>query len=213
MVPTVEGAPGDGAGGGDAGRRPPTEAELVTRAQGGDREALSELLARHLPALEAFVRGRVRGAFGAREGASDVLQSTVRDLLQNADAFRHGGEAAFRHWIYATAARKIADKHAYHAAARRDRARESGEGEEGDLLDRLLARSASPTQRVAAAELFERLESAFGELSDDEREVVLLSRVVGLSRTEVATAIGRTENATRNLLHRALIKLAERLDR
>jgi RNA polymerase sigma factor (sigma-70 family) len=138
----------------------------------------------------------------------------VRDLLQNAEQFRHGGEAAFRHWIYATAARKIADKHAFHLAGMRDRRREAGRAAESeeDPLVRLLARSASPTQKVSAAELYQRLEEAFKELSEDERQVVLLSKVMELSRAEVAAAIGRTENATRNLLHRALIKLAGRLD-
>lgn len=200
---------GDGTGEG------PSEGELVARAQGGDREALEQLLARHLPGLEAFVRLRVGRAFGAREGASDVVQSTVRDLLENADSFRHGGEAAFRHWIYATAARKIADKHAFHGAARRDRGREGGvpgAAGEADPLAELFARSASPTQRVQAAELLQRLEGAFAHLADDEREVVLLSRVAGLPRAEVAAAMGRSENAVRNLLHRTLIKLAERLD-
>jgi RNA polymerase sigma-70 factor (ECF subfamily) len=192
----------------------PSEGELVARAQAGDRSAYEALLERHLPGLEAFIRAKVGRGFGAREGASDVVQSTVRDLLQNAEQFRHGGEAAFRHWIYATAARKIADKHAFHLAGMRDRRREAGRAAESeeDPLVRLLARSASPTQKVSAAELYQRLEEAFKELSEDERQVVLLSKVMELSRAEVAAAIGRTENATRNLLHRALIKLAGRLD-
>ena len=62
------------------------------------------------------------------------------------------------------------------------------------------------------AEFLTRLEEAFEALEEDEREVVLLSRVAGLSRTEVADAMGRTENAVRNLLHRTLVKLAARLD-
>ncbi len=215
--------PALGAGG--AGHLPqPSEAELVQRAQAGDRAALELLLERHLPGVEAFVRVRVGRGFGGREGASDVVQSTVRDLLENQARFQHGGEAAFRHWIYATAARKIADKHAYHRAARRDQAREgtpaggsaprdgAADPEGGDPLAVLFARSATPTQRALAAELFERLDQAFRELSADEREAVLLARVAGLPRAEVAQALGRTENAARNLLHRALIKLSGALD-
>lgn len=199
----------------EPGNPEPSEAELVSRAQAGDKSAYELLLERHLPGLESFVRARVGKAFGAREGASDVLQSTVRDLLQNAEQFKHGGEAAFRHWIYATAARKIADKHAFHLAGMRDRRREAngaGGDDQEDPLARLLARTATPTQKVYAAELYERLEKAFHELSEDERQVVLLSKVMDLSRSEVAQALGRTENATRNLLHRALIKLAGKLD-
>jgi RNA polymerase sigma factor (sigma-70 family) len=57
-----------------------------------------------------------------------------------------------------------------------------------------------------------RLQAAFDALDADEREVVLLSRVAGLSRAEVAQTMGRTENGVRNLLHRTLAKLAGQLD-
>jgi RNA polymerase sigma factor (sigma-70 family) len=79
------------------------------------------------------------------------------------------------------------------------------------VLFGLAGREPSPTQQVAGNEFLERLQGAFGALNEREREVVLLSRVVGLSRTEVAEAMGESEGAIRNLLHRALAKLAARL--
>jgi len=188
------------------------EAEWVRRAQDGDREAVGLLLERHLPGLEAYVRLRIGRAFGARDGVSDVVQSACRDLIERLDGFRHGGEQAFRHWLYATAARKIADRFAFHAAERRDAARETGPGDASVVLAEALGSLASPSQAAVGAELYERLEAAFDSLSDDEREVVLLSRVAGLARAEVAQTMGRTENGVRNLLHRTLIKLAAELD-
>ncbi len=188
------------------------ELDLVRRAQAGDLEAVKELLGRHLGALEAYVRLRIGTAFGAREGVSDVVQSTCRDLLERMGSFRHGDEQAFRHWLYATAARKIADRFAFHAAERREAARELPSAAASAVLGEAFGSFASPSQQAMGAELVERLQAAFAELSEDEREVVLLSRVVGLSRSEVARAMGRSEAGTRNLLHRTLIKLAELLD-
>ena len=188
------------------------ESELVRRAQSGDRAAIDALLARHLPALEAYVRLRIGRAFGPREGVSDIVQSTCRDLLERMDSFRHGAEAAFRHWLYATAARKIADRFAFHGAERRDHKRELPTEAAAVAMGNAFGDLASPSQAAIGGELLARIESAFAELSEDEREVVLLSRVAGLPRREVAQALGRTENAVRNLLHRTLIKLAERLD-
>ena len=101
------------------------EGELVRRAQAGDRAAVTALLERHLPGLEAYVRLRVGRAFGPRDGVSDVVQSACRDLLERLDGFQHGGEHAFRHWLYATAARKIADRFAFHGAERRNAGREA----------------------------------------------------------------------------------------
>lgn len=184
----------------------------MVRAQAGDKSAIETLFERHLPALEAYVRLRAGQAFGAREAVSDIVQSTCRDLLQGMDGFRHGGAGAFRHWLYAMAARKIADKFAYHNAQRRDQTREGPSDAASGVMTALAADLASPSQEAQATELLARLEEAFAELTEDEREVVLLSRVVGLSRAEVALALGRTENAVRNLLNRTLAKLAARLD-
>jgi RNA polymerase sigma-70 factor (ECF subfamily) len=189
----------------------PEEAELVRRAQGGDRAAVEALLELHLPALEAYVRLRVGRGLGAREGVSDVVQSTCRELLERRDDFRHGGASAFRHWLHATAARKIADKHAFHNAARREAKREETP-RDADPLESLLAQVATPSQEAVGQELLARLEAAFAELADDEREVVMLSRVVGLSRGDVAEAMGRSEPAVRNLLYRTMSKLAAKLD-
>src|SRR5690606_36122204 len=118
---------------------------------------------------------------------------------------------AFRHWLYATAARKIADRFAFHGAERRDARREAPGPEASAALAAAFGGIASPSEAAIGAELYARLESAFEGLEPDEREVVLLSRVAGLARAEVAAAMGRTENGVRNLLHRTLVKLASRL--
>ena len=44
------------------------------------------------------------------------------------------------------------------------------------------------------------------------REVIVLARIVGLPHGEIAARMERTEAATRNLLGRALTRLAEELD-
>ena len=54
----------------------------------------------------------------------------------------------------------------------------------------------------------ERIERAFAELPEDYREVILLSRLVGLSHREIAEDWGRKEGAIRVLLHRALARLS-----
>jgi RNA polymerase sigma factor (sigma-70 family) len=70
----------------------------------------------------------------------------------------------------------------------------------------------TPSRRVAAAEEIERLERIFDRLSDDHREVILLSRVLGLPGRDVAEQMGRTETATRSLLLRALAALADEIE-
>jgi RNA polymerase sigma factor (sigma-70 family) len=57
------------------------------------------------------------------------------------------------------------------------------------------------------------MERAFDLLSDDHREVITLSRIVGLSHAEIAAELGRSEGAVRVLLSRALVAYVDALDR
>jgi DNA-directed RNA polymerase specialized sigma24 family protein len=56
-------------------------------------------------------------------------------------------------------------------------------------------------------EQVEQLEAAFDRLSEDQREVRTLVRVVGLPIEEVAVTMARNAGACRSLLHRATARL------
>jgi len=199
---------------------PQDERALVDAAADGDGRAVEALLERHLPSLRAYVRLRAGAKLRARESASDLVQSVCRDVLQNLDRFRYPGESAFRAWLYATAMRKIADRAEYWGAARRDPAREAAPlphaahsgADEQRLFDVYRDSFASPSQEAMGREALARIEDAFERLPEDYREVIVLSRIVGLSRAEVAGQMQRTEASVRNLLSRALAELAEHLD-
>lgn len=184
--------------------------DLLEAAAGGDRGAVEELVVRHLPGLRAFVRLRAGPQVLAREGESDVVQSACRELIANAERFRFGGEEGFRRWLYSTAMRKILKKHRFHTAEKRDVAAEEAAAQE--LLG-AYARFVTPSREVAALEEIARIERAFAGLPDDWREVIVLSRVAGLSRAEVAQEMGRSEDSVKNLLHRALARLTTLLER
>lgn len=191
-----------------------TSDELVRSARRGDEVAITALLVENLPALRAFVRLRAGAVVRARETESDIVQSACREALVSFEGFRYGGAEGFRHWLFTTALRKIVKKDRHHRAAKRDVGREQHLAEGVDVGDLLTAYAtfATPSRQFAAAEEIERIEAAFELLSDDHREVILLSRIVGMSRKEVAAALGKTEDAVRNLLHRGLTNLARILD-
>ncbi|MFG0315975.1 MAG: sigma-70 family RNA polymerase sigma factor [Planctomycetota bacterium JB042] len=186
------------------------EPSLVSRASRGDPVAVDALLENHLPGLRAFIRLRMGRDLRARESCSDLAQSVCREVLEHIGRFRYRGEAEFRRWLYVEAQRKIANRVQFHRAERRDVQREVRAPTEADdrRLGALYRGTLTPSRRLLAKEQVERLEEAFDRLTDDHREVVVLSRIVGLSRAEVAERMGRTEDSVRNLLHRALSKLA-----
>jgi RNA polymerase sigma-70 factor (ECF subfamily) len=65
----------------------------------------------------------------------------------------------------------------------------------------------SQTTAMRRNERFGRLEEALNALSSDHRRVIVLARVEGLPIREVAKRMGRSREAVRQMLWRALQKL------
>lgn len=173
---------------------------------------VEELLAEHLPGLRGFIRLRTGPFLRSLESTTDLVQSVCREILEHRDRFRHPGEDGFRKWLYTTALRKISKKSDYHRAQKREAARtvsyEGGEEGARELLG-AYANVATPSRFAHAREEVERIERAFDELTDAQREVITLSRIAGLSHAEIAEKTGRSEGAVRMQLFRALERLSE----
>ncbi len=58
-----------------------------------------------------------------------------------------------------------------------------------------------------------RLEAAFAQLAPDQRQAVVLRRVVGLPYDEIAREMDRNEGAVRTLVYRGVARLASLLER
>jgi len=190
--------------------------ELVTAAQAGDRSARDQLLEGHLKDLTVFVRTRLGRALRSRETSQDLAQSVCREALRDLGGFEYRGEASFRRWLFHRAENKIKDRVRFWQREKRSTAREealpSGDHEldPGTYSD--LASFCTPSRHAASREELERVGAAFATLSPEYREVILLTRVAGLSHAEVAREMGRTPIATRTLLSRALARLATALE-
>ncbi|MBI3819745.1 MAG: sigma-70 family RNA polymerase sigma factor [Planctomycetes bacterium] len=198
----------------------PISRDLIDRASNGDPAAVDTLLEKNLPGLEAYIRLRTGRLLKARESASDLVQSVCREVLQHMDRYQYRGEAQFRHWLYTTAMRKIVNRYEYYRAEKRDAGREvaphpddaSGSAESAGQILQTYRSFITPSRHMQAREELDRTERAFAKLSEDKREVVLLAKVVGLSRADIAAEMGRTEIAIRSLLSRALAELSEHLE-
>jgi RNA polymerase sigma-70 factor (ECF subfamily) len=84
-------------------------------------------------------------------------------------------------------------------------------GEEVELLGAY--GSLTPSRAAGAKEELARVESALQRLPEAQREVVLLSRIAGLSYQEIARQKGATEAAMRGMVARGLARLAGLLGR
>jgi RNA polymerase sigma-70 factor (ECF subfamily) len=186
-------------------------AVLVQQAQRQDRAAIEQLLVRHLPGLEAFVRLRMGPALRSLLTAPDLVQSVCREALEDLGGFEFRGEAPFRHWLYVRAENKLREKHRFHSAGKRSREQEVPLPDASTFLP-AYRELCTPSQELELRETMRRVEAAFDQLPDDYREAVTLHKLCGLSHAEIAERMQRSEGAVRNLVYRGISRLALLVD-
>jgi RNA polymerase sigma-70 factor (ECF subfamily) len=175
---------------------------------------------RPLEDYRAYLRLLARTQLGprlqAKLDASDVAQQAILQAHQAQEQFRGTTEAEKLAWLRAILANVLA------AAIRRfeAKAREIGRERslEGDLelsssrLECLFAADqTSPSQRAVRCEELLRLAAALTRLPEDQRQVVELHHLKGLTVADVAEQMGRTRAAVVGLLFRGLKKLRQLL--
>lgn len=172
---------------------------------------LDAALARHLPALHAFVRMRAGRLVKARESAADIVQSVCRELLEAGTGFEFRNDGAMRRWLCTAALRKLVERQRYLQRDKRDVGREVAppDGSEPDhrLYDAYKT-LATPSQAAAANEFMAQVDAALAELPEHYREAIALTRGLGLTQREAAEQMGTTEIAVQRMLQRALVKLS-----
>lgn len=186
-------------------------AEVVRSATRGVPAAVADVLRAYLPRLERFVHLRLGERLHAREETVDIVQSTVRELLEEPQ-FEWQGEAEFRAWLFQAALNKIREKARFHAADKRTPDREAPASAGDADLGAAVADLVTPSRAAMANEDLQRLESAFTRLTEAQREVLTLARIAGLPHAVIAQRLGKSEVAVRQLLVRALAALGAALE-
>lgn len=154
--------------------------QAVRHAKEGDREAMHFLYVRYAPDLNRYVNSFVRDP----HEAEDIVQNVFTKLITAIGKYEEQS-APFTAWILRVA--------------------------RNAALDHVRARRAIPTEEVRIADngqsevRLERgrdLRHALDELPDDQREVLVLRHVVGLSPVEIADTLGKSESSIHGLHHR-----------
>jgi RNA polymerase sigma-70 factor (ECF subfamily) len=187
---------------------------LLDRLREGDPAALEGLLARHRPALRAFVAARLDPRLAARLDPSDVVQEAQLAAARRIDDFLQRRPMPFRLWLRKTAYERLLDLQRHHLGrARRSVGREVALPDRSSLLlaRPLLAGGPSPSEHLAGREFAERVSRAVATLSAADREVLLLRHAEGLPFEEVACVLGVQPAAARKRFGRALLRLQKAL--
>jgi RNA polymerase sigma-70 factor, ECF subfamily len=176
------------------------DAELVGKAQGGDRAAFEALVRR----TGRLVFARLYLDTGDPHRAEDLVQDTF--LL----AFRSIGQLkdpeGFRPWLLAIAHRQVLD------AVRRDgRKKRSGPTATGEALNLVPTNGVPPDEAAQAEEGRARVIAALRELPEEYRLPLSLRYLAGADYEAISQQLGLTNGSLRGMLHRGLKLLKERM--
>lgn len=154
--------------------------EAVSRAKRGDMEAMHFLYARYAQDVLGYVNSFVQD----RHEAEDITQNVFAKLITAIQKYEQR-EVPFTAWILRVA--------------------------RNAALDNMRARRAIPMEDVRVADAGQchvsqergrDLRQALEQLPEEQREVLVLRHIVGLSPVEIAETLGRTESSIHGLHHR-----------
>jgi RNA polymerase sigma-70 factor, ECF subfamily len=177
---------------------------LLDEARRGSPAALAALYERYGARVLAFIRLKMGRALRARVESRDVLQATLLKSFERLDQFAGDNSASLMGWLTRIAENEIRDQADFHGRLRRAAASEVPfEDERIDV--RAPARSA--LSEVIAGQDAERLSNALESLEPDHRDVIVMRKLEERPFADIALRLGRSEDACRMLLARAMVAL------
>jgi RNA polymerase sigma-70 factor (ECF subfamily) len=165
--------------------------DAVRRAQVGDQEAMHFLYVRYAPDLLRYVNSFVHD----HHEAEDITQNIFAKLMTAIHKYEPT-DVPFTAWILRVA--------------------------RNAALDHLRARRSIPTEEVKVEddersrigrERGQDLRQALEGLPDEQRDVLILRHIIGLSPVEIASILGKTESSVHGLHHRGRISLQDSLQK
>lgn len=154
--------------------------EAIRRAKLGHDDALHFLYARFADDVRGYVRSIVHDDYEAEDITHNVFCKLGRALERYEPR-----EVPFTAWILRVSRNAALDHLRTRRAIPSEEIRTSGESDENPILERS-----------------ESLKEALKRLPDEQREVLILRHINGLSPSEIATALDKTEGSVHGLHHR-----------
>ncbi len=179
------------------------DADLISRAAGGDAAAFQLLVERHRSMVY-----RVAYQFaGNHYDAEDIAQEVFIKVYRSLDRFRQ--DAQLSSWMYRIVMNACIDHRRRHAPAG---AAPFGEEAEQKMMN-TAEEAPGPEDRAYAGELGQALECEISRLPKGQRIVFVMRHHQGLKLCEIADALGLAEGTVKRQLHAAVHRLREALTR
>jgi RNA polymerase sigma-70 factor (ECF subfamily) len=182
---------------------------LILRAREGDKSAQSKLVQLWYKRIYNFAYK----FFFDHDLAMEAAQKTFISMHRNIGGLQDA--ARFRSWLYTIAVNYCREE------TRKSKANRSlslhdlkpGDGEESYRWEESSSRRENPERQLRHAELSDLLQQCLMELSDEQREVVIMKEYEGLKFREIADALNISENTVKSRMYYGLDGLKKILER
>ena len=173
------------------------EAALIERCAAGDQSACAELVSGH----ERMVFQLALHLLGNREDALDLSQEVFFNVFRTIHTFR--GQSALKTWIYRIVINQARNRQRWWRRRHKSDqvSLDQHVAAHGDL--RQPGDHTSPDRAYARKQLADRLWTALDRLPFDQRTVIVLREIDGLSYEEIAYSLGVAVGTVKSRLTRA----------
>lgn len=187
---------------------------LVALAKDGDESALDRLCKAYSERIRWIVRLRMGTEIRSKLESMDLVQDALVYAVRDLGKFTYKDEGDFLLWLSKIAENRLrdnldklhADKRDIHKEVRFDKYRPAtGESFTGAVgpVD-----YTTPSAIISKREDLARLARAIDSLKPEYRKVILLTKIEGLSYKEIADQLGKSPDAVRMLVSRAIAALS-----
>lgn len=188
---------------------------LVALAKNGDSQALERLCRVYGERVRRIVRLRMGRELRSKMESMDIVQDAFISALRDLEGFTYQNEGDFLRWVSKVAENRLRDNldklHADKRDVRKEIPLEHNVQSSQDSLVQNFAPAdlTTPSIVVSKHEELDKLEKAMDKLKPEYKEVIKLAKIEGLSYEDVGKRLGKSSDAIRMLLSRAMVELAK----
>ena len=192
--------------------------QLLRRARKGEDAAAERLFDVHRRMLRHMVALRMDVRMTARIDPSDVVQDALAEAARRFGEYLESGDEQFYPWLRQIAWERLVQLHRHHVQAqKRSVVREVApqwrlpDESIASLSRSIAANVPSPSATLVRAELQARVRATIEQLSQPDREVLVLRHLEQLSIAEVAAVLRISQAAAQSRYRRSLERLHKKL--
>jgi RNA polymerase sigma-70 factor (ECF subfamily) len=191
------------------------EALLIQKAKDFESDAWTQIYQRYYPKIYAYLHHRLEDTKTAEDIAADVFSRACEKI----GSYKYRGTPLLA-WLYRIAHNQMVDyirreakmntkplTEETLAQSSTDYIRREAKMNTKPLTEETLAQSSTEQDTTKGTLIREELKAVLRNLTEDQRQVILLKFFGDLSNAEVVGIIGKSEGAVKALQHRALASL------